>query len=188
MIKISKYIYNLSQNLVKYFDIANNYIWISTTKNNFVSLIFFLKTHEVFLFRTLTDIVAYDIPGRKNRFSVIYNLFSLSYNTRIYINVQIREGVSISTIFDIFKSADWLEREVFDMFGIYFSNHPNFRRILTDYGFKGHPLRKDFPVSGFYELFFDSWVSETVYQRIELVQEYRNFDFPSPWTKKSLAI
>lgn len=184
---ISKYVFNTFQNSVKYFDIANNYIWLNTTKNNAVSLLFFLKNHEVLLFRTLTDVVVYDIPGRKNRFSIVYNLFSLTYNTRIYVSMQISEGISVNTIFDLFKSADWLEREAFDMFGIYFSNHPNFRRILTDYGFKGHPLRKDFPVSGFYELFFDSWAAETIYQRIELVQEYRNFDFPSPWTKKSIT-
>lgn len=175
----------MSQRLVKFFDIANNYIWISTTRNNFISLISFFRDHEALLFRTLTDIVVYDVPGRKNRFSIIYNLFSFSYNTRIFINLQISEGTPVHTLFDIFKNADWLEREAFDMFGVYFMNHPNFRRILTDYGFKGHPLRKDFPVSGFYELFFDSWVSETVYQKIELVQEYRNFDFPSPWSKKS---
>lgn len=179
--------FNLCQNLVKYFDIANNYIWIGVSRNNFISLISFLKNHEIFLFRSLTDIVAYDIPGRKNRFSVMYNLFSHTYNIRIHINLQVPEGVPVNTLFDLFKSSDWLEREIFDMFGVYFVNHPNFRRILTDYGFKGHPLRKDFPVSGFYELFYDSWISETVYQKIELVQEYRNFDFPSPWSVKSIT-
>lgn len=104
----------------------------------------------------MTDIVVYDTPGKKNRFSLVYNLFSLKYNTRLFVNLQISEGSPVNTLFDLFKSADWLERESFDMFGVYFVNHPNFRRILTDYGFRGHPLRKDFPVSGFYELFFDS--------------------------------
>jgi len=181
----AKYMFNICQNLVKYFDIANNYIWIGTTKNNLIPLTSFLKNHEIFLFKTLTDIVVYDVPGKKNRFSLVYNLFSDNYNSRIFINLQVSEGSPVNTLFDLFKCADWLERESFDMFGVYFVNHPNFRRILTDYGFRGHPLRKDFPVSGFYELFFDSWVSETVYQKIELVQEYRNFDFPSPWSKKS---
>jgi NADH-quinone oxidoreductase subunit C len=134
-------------------------------------------------FDFLVDMVSWDKPGERFRFTILYSFLSTSWNSRFYILCQTREGVPLESIIDLYESSSWLERECWDMHGIYFVNHNNFLRLLTDYGFRGHPLRKDFPLSGFVELFYDDSASGVVYEPVELVQEYRNFQFKSPWAE-----
>lgn len=132
-------------------------------------------------FSTLIDLTAVDYPGRAERFDVVYHLLSLHQNQRIRVKVQIGEETSVPSINDVFPAANWFEREAFDMFGILFSNHPDLRRILTDYGFTGHPLRKDFPLTGHVEVRYDEEQKRVIYEPVQLTQEFRNFDALSPW-------
>jgi NADH dehydrogenase (ubiquinone) Fe-S protein 3 len=152
-----------------------------TTPNNLNSLLFFLKNNTNSQFKILTDIIAYDIPGKSERFIVVYSLLSIHYNTRISVIVTTDELTPLPSVCNIYSGAAWLEREVWDLFGIYFYNHPDLRRILTDYGFEGHPLRKDFPLTGFVEVFYDDIKKRVVYEPVSLAQEYRNFNFKNPW-------
>ena len=132
-------------------------------------------------FKQLIDITAVDYPNKKNRFRMIYLLLSHEFNKRIIIDFPLNENEKVFSITGIFPSANWMEREVFDMYGIKFKNHPDLRRILTDYGFKGHPLRKDFPLTGFNEVRYSEKEKKVVYEPVKLEQNYRNFDFESPW-------
>jgi NADH-quinone oxidoreductase subunit C len=132
-------------------------------------------------FSTLVDITAVDYPERGKRFDVVYHLLSMYQNHRVRLRVSIREYDILASIVDVHPSANWFEREVFDMFGILFSGHPDLRRILTDYGFRGYPLRKDFPTTGYTEVRYDGAEKRVVYEPVSLVQEYRQFDFMSPW-------
>jgi NADH-quinone oxidoreductase subunit C len=141
----------------------------------------FLKTDGTCRFSTLTDITAVDHPERPERFDVVYHLLSMYRNHRIRVKVAVREDDMVPSVIAAHPSANWLEREVFDMFGILFSGHPDLRRILTDYGFRGHPLRKDFPTTGYTEVRYDDAVKRVVYEPVKLVQDYRLFDFMSPW-------
>jgi len=144
----------------------------------------FLKMHTGTRCKQLTDITAVDIPSRDKRFEVLYQLLSHDHNSRIRVKTLVggHEGDDgIPTITDIFSTANWLEREVYDMYGVYFSGHPDLRRILTDYGFQGHPLRKDFPLTGFVECRYDGVKKRVVTEPLELTQEFRQFDFTSPW-------
>lgn len=145
------------------------------------SVILFLKQHTNCQYKLLTDIIAYDIPGNEKRFSIIYHLISIRYNSRVRILVETDEVVSLPSMTSIYSGAAWYEREIWDLFGISFYNHPDLRRILTDYGFEGHPLRKDFPLSGFLELFYEDSSKKVVYEPVSLAQEYRNFGFITPW-------
>jgi len=140
-----------------------------------------IRTDRECRFSTLVDITAVDYPERDKRFEVVYHVLSMYSNQRIRVKSCVREGEDVPTITHIHPSANWYEREVFDMFGILFAGHPDLRRILTDYGFKGHPLRKDFPTSGYVELRYDEVEKECVYEPVTLAQEYRQFDFMSPW-------
>jgi NADH-quinone oxidoreductase subunit C len=140
-----------------------------------------LKNHTKFRFKSLVDITAIDYPSEKNRFKVYYNLLSINMNYRIFIRTEVTEFGYIPSVCSVFMSASWLEREVWDMFGIFFANHPDLRRILTDYGFEGFPLRKDFPLTGYVEVRYDDEQKSVVYEPVELAQEYRLFDFQSPW-------
>lgn len=144
-------------------------------------LVGFLKNNSECQFTTLVDITAVDFPGREKRFDVVYHLLSMNLNQRVRIKVKIAEGELVPSLVNLFPCANWFEREVFDMYGILFSGHPDLRRILTDYGFKGHPLRKDFPLTGFSEVRYDEVQKKVVYEPVELVQEFRDFDFESPW-------
>ena len=144
-------------------------------------LVDFLKVDKKCMFSTLIDITAVDYPERAKRFDVVYHLLSMSRNSRIRLRVAIREEDMVPTITETHKSANWFEREVFDMFGILFKGHPDLRRILTDYGFTGYPLRKDFPTTGYLEVRYDEEHKRVVYETVTLVQEYRQFDFMSPW-------
>ena len=132
-------------------------------------------------FKILVDICGVDWPQRAKRFDVVYHLLSLTGNARIRVKAQLGEGESISSINAIYPAAGWFERECFDMYGVPFTDHPDMRRILTDYGFSGYPLRKDFPLTGYVELRYDDELKRVVYQPVQLVQEFRDFDFMSPW-------
>ena len=141
----------------------------------------FLKNHVNTQFKVLIDVTAVDYPSRMFRFEIVYNLLSISYNARIRIKTCIDEITPITSITELYSSAGWWEREVWDMFGIFFSNHPDLRRILTDYGFQGHPLRKDFPLTGFVEVRYDDSEKRVINEPVEITQEFRYFDFSSPW-------
>ena len=141
----------------------------------------FLRTDSSCQFTTLIDITAVDYPQRERRFEVVYHFLSMTQNQRIRVKVAVREDEIVPSITDIHPAANWFEREVFDMYGIMFSGHPDLRRILTDYGFRGHPLRKDFPTTGYVEVRYDELEKRVVYEPVQLVQEYRQFDFMSPW-------
>ena len=144
-------------------------------------LVEFLRDDTSCRFSTLVDITAVDHPERVARFDVVYHFLSMYRNQRIRVKVAVREDEMVPSIVAIHPSANWFEREVFDMFGILFSGHPDLRRILTDYGFRGHPLRKDFPTTGYVEVRYDEAEKRVVYEPVKLVQEYRQFDFMSPW-------
>jgi len=144
-------------------------------------LVKFLKTNNKCRFKQLIDITAVDYPEREKRFKIVYLLLSHENNLRILININIYEKTPVPSITKIFPSANWMEREVFDMYGISFNNHPDLRRILTDYGFEGYPLRKDFPLTGHTEVRYSEEHKKVVYEPVKLEQNYRNFDFESPW-------
>ena len=140
-----------------------------------------LKNSDHLRFTILSDLFASDFPARQKRFEVVYNLLSLKLNIRLIIKVNLADQEKINSVHDIFSVANWYEREIFDMFGIEFENHPNLSRILTDYGFVVHPLRKDFPLTGYMQVKYDSHLEQVVYEPVNLEQEYRRFDFTSPW-------
>jgi NADH-quinone oxidoreductase subunit C len=146
-----------------------------------VDFIGFLKTDGACRFTTLIDITAIDWPQRERRFDLVYHFLSMHLNQRIRVRAEVREDEIVPSVIEVHPGANWYEREVFDMYGILFSGHPDLRRILTDYGFRGHPLRKDFPTTGYVEVRYDEEQKRVVYQPVKLVQEYRMFDFTSPW-------
>lgn len=162
-------------------DIAFGELTINVTQSSLAGFVEFLKTDPNCRFSTLIDITAVDLPEREPRFDVIYHFLSMYQNQRVRLRVAVREDDIVASITDVYPSANWYEREVFDMFGILFSGHPDLRRILTDYGFRGHPLRKDFPTTGYTEVRYDEEKKRVVYEPVSLVQEYRQFDFMSPW-------
>lgn len=161
--------------------VANGELTVEVALSNIVDFVEYLKTDPNCKFSTLVDITAVDYPGRAKRFDVIYHFLSMYQNHRIRLRVQAREEDLVPSITSVHPSADWFEREVFDMFGLLFSGHPDLRRILTDYGFRGYPLRKDFPTTGYTEVRYDEVQKRVVYEPVSLVQEYRQFDFMSPW-------
>ena len=162
-------------------DVAFGELTVDVSLNKLMPFVEFLLNDSSCKFSTLVDITAVDHPGRTKRFDVVYHFLSMYRNQRIRLRVSIREDEMVPSIIDVHPSANWFEREVFDMFGILFSGHPDLRRILTDYGFRGHPLRKDFPTTGYIEVRYDEAQKRVVYEPVSLVQEYRQFDFMSPW-------
>ncbi len=144
-------------------------------------LIGYLRDNTACAFTTLIDITAVDWPGRERRFDMVYHFLSMPQNQRIRVKMAVAEDEVVPSINDLHPSANWYEREVFDMYGIMFSGHPDMRRILTDYGFRGYPLRKDFPTTGYVEVRYDETAKRVVYEPVKLVQDYRLFDFMSPW-------
>jgi len=158
-----------------------NELLIEINENDLVEVLQFLKSNDSCKFRQLIDIAGVDYPEDEKRFNLIYLLLSHENNSRIKLIIKFDVNQSISSITKIFPSANWMEREVFDMYGVKFKNHPDLRRILTDYNFKGHPLRKDFPLSGFNEVRYSEKEKKVVYEPVKLEQNYRNFDFESPW-------
>ncbi len=149
--------------------------------NKLISVLKLLKANESMDFSQLSDLTAVDYPARIQRFELVYQLLSISHNQRIRIICAIDEGQIVPSATGIYKSAEWPEREVWDMYGLFFSDHPDLRRLLTDYGFEGHPLRKDFPLTGYVEVRYDDIDKRVAYQPVQLTQEYRDFDFLSPW-------
>ena len=166
---------------VKKSQINFDQLFIDVDIENLVSTILFLKTNDKCRFRQLIDITAVDYPEKEKRFKMVYLLLSHENNLRIIINVNIDEKEIVHSITKIFPSANWMEREVFDMYGISFKEHPDLRRILTDYGFDGYPLRKDFPLTGHTEVRYSEEKKKVISEPVKLDQEYRDFDFESPW-------
>jgi len=162
-------------------EVKHGLIFCEIDSKNIVKAIKMLHDDKQLSFKILTDITALDYPERTKRFEMIYNLLSLSNNCRIIIKVPLSEDETIDSLSEVFNAAVWYEREVWDMFGIIFNNLHDHRRILTDYGFEGHPLRKDFPVTGFVEVIYDEQKKKVVYKHVELQQEFRIFDSLSPW-------
>jgi len=161
--------------------IAQGQLNLNVALNAIAPLVEFLKTDRNCLFTTLVDITAVDYPTRDKRFDVVYHFLSMRQNQRIRLTVKVRERETVPSITGVHPCANWFEREVFDMYGLMFSGHPDLRRILTDYGFRGHPLRKDFPTTGYNEVRYDEKEKRFVYEPVSLVQEYRQFDCMSPW-------
>jgi NADH dehydrogenase (ubiquinone) Fe-S protein 3 len=162
--------------------ILEDEIVISVHFKNLFNTIYFLKNHGLCQYNCLTSISGTDYPERENRFEIAYELLSLHYNRRIRVKTFVNEITPLLSITSIFSAANWWEREVWDLFGVFFQNHPDLRRILTDYGFQGHPLRKDFPLSGYVEVSYDEKLKRVISQPLELTQEFRSFDFKSPWS------
>lgn len=162
-------------------EIRNGELTIFVARDEIATVLQFLRKDALCRFETLIDIAGVDYPDRSERFEVVYHLLSMRLNQRIRIKVKTDETTPVPSIVEVFPSADWYEREAFDMYGIAFSGHPDLRRILTDYGFEGHPMRKDFPLTGHVEVRYDDLEKRVVYEPVVLTQEYRDFDFLSPW-------
>ena len=161
--------------------IKHKQIYLNIDCNDLQEVILFLKTNNQTKFRQLIDITAVDYPANEKRFKLLYLLLSHEFNQRLVLDFYINENVLIDSLVNIFPSANWMEREIFDMYGVKFKNHPDLRRILTDYNFKGHPLRKDFPLTGHEEVRYSEDKKKVIYEKVKLEQDYRNFDFESPW-------
>ena len=161
--------------------INNDELLIEVKENDIIDTVQFLKSNENCKFKQLIDIAGVDYPENEKRFELVYLFLSHENNLRVKVLIKFQIDQSINSLTKIFPSANWMEREVFDMYGIKFKNHPDLRRILTDYGFKGHPLRKDFPLTGFNEVRYSEKEKKVIYEPVKLEQNYRNFDFESPW-------
>ncbi|EAP91088.1 NADH dehydrogenase subunit C [Oceanicaulis sp. HTCC2633] len=166
---------------VRSVDVAHEELTLTIHRDRVVKVLRFLRDDALCRFTTLIDICGVDWPSRSDRFDVVYHLLSMHLNQRIRVVLSTDEDTPVNSVVELFPAANWFEREAFDMYGILFDHHPDLRRILTDYGFHGHPLRKDFPLSGFNQVVYDDEQKRVVYEPVELVQEYRDFDFLSPW-------
>jgi len=166
---------------IKNSSIKNEELLVKVEPDNLYSTLLFLKTNEQCKFKQLIDIVAADYLGEDQRFRIYYLLLSHENNLRIKVSINLSIDEKVSSIVKLYPSSNWMEREVFDMYGIKFKNHPDLRRILTDYNFKGFPLRKDFPLTGFNEVRYSEKEKKVIYEPVKLEQDYRNFDFESPW-------
>ena len=161
--------------------IAHDELMVTARAEQIVKVVTFLRDDPMCLFKVLVDICGTDYPERPKRFDIVYNLLSLVHNQRIRIKVEADDETPVPSITGVHNSANWFEREIWDMYGVMFSDHPDLRRLLTDYGFEGHPLRKDFPLTGFVETRYDEERKRVVYDPVKLSQEFRKFDFLSPW-------
>ncbi len=166
---------------VRKFDVRVGELTVYAERDQIVTLVDFLKRDQMCMFEMMIDICGVDYPERSQRFEVVYHFLSMRLNQRIRVKISTDEDTPVPSIVDLHRGADWFEREAFDMYGVVFSGHPDMRRILTDYGFEGHPLRKDFPLTGFTEVRYDDLEKRIVHEPVQLTQEYRNFDFLSPW-------
>jgi len=166
---------------IKTTKVVHNQLFIEANFEKLTSIILYLKSNSKCRFRQLVDITAIDYPEKEKRFTIVYFLLSHENNFRIILKVDADDKFSIPSITKIFPSANWMEREVFDMYGIYFKDHPDLRRILTDYGFEGYPLRKDFPLTGHTQVRYNEEKKKVISEQVKLDQDYRNFDFESPW-------
>jgi NADH-quinone oxidoreductase subunit C len=161
--------------------VAHGELTITTTVRDLIRVMTFLRDDERCQFVSFIDVTAVDWPNRERRFDVVYHLLSPRQNTRIRVKVETDETTPVPSIISVFPGTDWFERETYDLYGVLFTGHPDMRRLLTDYGFEGHPLRKDFPLTGFVEVRYDDDEKRVVYEPVRLAQEFRNFDFLSPW-------
>jgi NADH-quinone oxidoreductase subunit C len=161
--------------------VSSGMVELDATADRIIDVARLLRDDPRFRFINITDITAVDYPGRERRFDVVYHLLSPTLNTRVRIKVQAGETTQVPSIIEVFPGADWFERETYDLYGVIFTGHPDMRRLLTDYGFDGHPLRKDFPLTGFVEVRYDDQQKRVVYEPVKLNQEFRRFDFLSPW-------
>lgn len=162
-------------------EVANDELTVRVDGDGLLRVLAFLRDDQNSQFKQLMDITAVDYPEREHRFDIVYNLLSPRQNQRIRVKLTCDESTPVPSACGVFSSANWLEREVWDLFGVSFSDHPDLRRILTDYGFEGHPLRKDFPLTGYVEVRYDEDQKRVVYEPVKLQQEFRTFDFMSPW-------
>lgn len=161
--------------------VAFNELMMTVERSSIARVLSYLRDSESLKFAQLMDVCGVDYLGREPRFEVVYNLLSLVHNQRLRIKVEVEKGMPVPSVASVYSSANWWEREVFDLYGIPFEDHPDLRRILTDYGFEGHPLRKDFPLTGYLEVRYDEEQKRVVYEPVKLPQAFRNFDFESPW-------
>ncbi|MDC3117322.1 NADH-quinone oxidoreductase subunit C [Candidatus Pelagibacter sp.] len=162
-------------------EIKHNQIYLEIDSEDLIDVVLFVKTYKDTKFRQLIDITVVDYPERSKRFKIVYLFLSHEFNQRMILSYDISEKEVISSLTSIFPSANWMEREVFDMYGVNFKDHPDLRRILTDYGFEGHPLRKDFPLTGHTEVRYSEGQKKVISEPVKLEQNYRNFDYESPW-------
>jgi NADH-quinone oxidoreductase subunit C len=160
---------------------AHGELTLTTNRDNLVQVLTWLRDDDEHQFEVLIDICGVDYPERAERFEVVYHLLSVRKNKRIRVKVATDEDTPVPSVVELFPAANWYEREAYDMYGILFSGHPDLRRLLTDYGFQGHPLRKDFPLTGYVEVRYDDEKKRVVYEPVKLTQEFRQFDFESPW-------
>ena len=163
------------------FAVAYDELTIDADAQRIIEVVTFLRDDPRCQFVSFIDVTAVDWPAREKRFDVVYHLLSPKQNLRIRVKTQTDEATPVPSIISVFPGADWFEREAYDLYGVIFTGHPDMRRILTDYGFEGHPLRKDFPLTGFVEVRYDDEAKRVIYEPVELKQEFRNFDFLSPW-------
>ena len=163
------------------YNISNNQLCIKVKKDILIYVLNTLKEDKDLDFKQLIDICAVDYPNKEDRFEIVYHLLSLGLNQRIRIKVLVKDGEILPSVVSCYSAANWVEREIWDLFGIVFSGHPDLRRILTDYGFEGYPLRKDFPLTGFVEVSYDDKEKRVINQSVDLAQDFRTFDFESPW-------
>ena len=178
---LEKFINSELSTKIKSSNVKHNQIYLNISNEDLIDVILFLKTNKDTKFKQLIDITAVDFLEKEKRFKIVYLLLSHEFNFRIQVDFSINENELVSSIISLFPAANWMEREVFDMYGIKFKDHPDLRRILTDYGFKGHPLRKDFPLTGHTEVRYSETEKKVIYEDVKLEQNYRNFDFESPW-------
>ena len=179
--ELAAYLTEVRSALISSSEIKYGELNVTTTTENVIALLTFLRDDAKCGFVNMTDICGVDWPQRVERFDVVYHLLSPKKNLRIRVKVPVGEDQPVPSACGIYPGADWFERETWDMYGVLFTGHPDLRRILTDYGFEGHPLRKDFPTTGFVEVRYDDAAKRVVYEPVELKQEFRNFDFLSPW-------
>lgn len=172
---------HLPEGVKSEFEFASDCLVLKVQHDYILQVLNFLRDDPRNQFKMLIDICGVDFPEREKRFEVVYNLLSLKYNQRIRVKVSVDENTPVPSAVGVYSAAGWFERETYDMYGIMFADHPDLRRILTDYGFNGHPLRKDFPLTGHVEVRYDNNLKRVVYEPVKLDQEFRNFDFLSPW-------
>ncbi|MEK7820982.1 MAG: NADH-quinone oxidoreductase subunit C [Pseudomonadota bacterium] len=178
---LGEYVAAALPNEVQGAGVTNGELVVTIHRDAIVRVLKFLRDDANCQFKLLMDVCGVDWPGREPRFDVVYNLLSLVHNTRLRVKLETDDGAPVPSVVNVFSSAGWWEREAWDMYGIPFAGHPDLRRLLTDYGFEGHPLRKDFPLTGYVEIRYDDEQKRVVYEPVKLAQDFRTFDFLSPW-------
>ncbi len=178
---IGEYVSGSLEGAITSSEVAGGELTLHANRGDIVRVLTFLRDDVLCQFKILLDVCGVDYPEREERFDVVYHLLSLTQNARIRVKVTTDEDTPVPSVTSVFNAANWWEREAWDLYGIFFAEHPDLRRILTDYGFEGHPLRKDFPLTGYVEVRYDDAQKRAVYEPVNLTQEFRNFDFLSPW-------